>query len=328
MSTPAPTPEPPTPEPPTSQPSTSELPTVRFSVERTEAGGGDEPALGERRVDTFEVPYTDRTTVLDALEWVKEHADPTLTFRWSCKMAVCGSCGVMVNGRPVLGCETLVRGFRSTGITVGPLAHHEVLRDLVVDTDGLIERLTTARTWLIPPTPPTPTPTPPAPTPPAATPPADQAISGQISPERPQIAWSEGGDRLVGEVGAPAEGGDRLLGEDDVLAEAAASGMSVQTPGELAAFRGYAQCIDCMLCYAACPQPDADPLFLGPAAVATARRWDLDPRDAGAAERMAVMDTEHGMWPCIQVGACTQACPKGVDPARALREVQRIAMGG
>lgn len=107
--------------------------TVRLEVARTSPDGTD---TGRR--DVFDVPYDDRTSVLDALQWVKDHADPTLTFRWSCKMAVCGSCGVMVNGRPVLGCETFVRGYRTSGLVVEPLAHAEVLRDLVVDTDTFL----------------------------------------------------------------------------------------------------------------------------------------------------------------------------------------------
>ena len=80
-----------------------------------------------------------------------------------------------------------------------------------------------------------------------------------------------------------------------------------------------------MLCYAACPQLDVAPDFLGPAVVATARRWDEDSRDAGELDRADVLDTEFGAWPCIQIGACTQVCPKGVDPARALRDAQRVA---
>ena len=113
-------------------------------------------------------------------------------------------------------------------------------------------------------------------------------------------------------------------GENALRAHGPASGHR-QTPGELAAFKGFAECIDCMLCYAACPQLDVAPDFLGPAVVATARRWDEDSRDAGELDRADVLDTEFGAWPCIQVGACTQVCPKGVDPARALRDAQRVA---
>ncbi|WP_435738157.1 2Fe-2S iron-sulfur cluster-binding protein [Cellulosimicrobium sp. PMB13] len=265
--------------------------TVRLEVLRSEPG--DVAAEGSRR-DVFDVPFDDRTSVLDALQWVKDHADPTLTFRWSCKMAVCGSCGVMVNGRPVLGCETFVRGYRTSGLVVEPLAHAAVLRDLVVDTDTFLGKLAAVKPWLVP----------------------DGAT-------RLPLAGPAGAAVALGaEPGAP----DPSTGAGEAASQAhgPASG-SVQTPGELAAFRDFAQCIDCMLCYAACPQLEPAPDFLGPAVVATARRWDEDSRDGGELARADVLDTENGAWPCIQVGACTQVCPKGVDPARALRDAQRVA---
>jgi fumarate reductase iron-sulfur subunit len=237
--------------------------TVRVAVVRQEPGA-------EPRTETFDVPYDDRTSVLDALDWIKDHAEPSLTFRWSCRMGVCGSCGVMVNGRPMLGCETFVRGYRTTGLTIGPLTHLEVRRDLVVDTDDFLGKLRSLTPWL---------------------------VESEPQPD------------------------------DAAAATQDASDVNLQTPGQLAAFRDFAQCIDCMLCYAACPQLDVAPLFVGPAAIATARRWDKDSRDHGDVLRMSAMaEDENGLWPCVQNGSCTQACPKGVDPARAIRDAQRRAM--
>ncbi|MBD8080303.1 succinate dehydrogenase/fumarate reductase iron-sulfur subunit [Cellulosimicrobium arenosum] len=267
--------------------------TVRLEVARQGAG----TAEGGAR-DVFDVPYDERTSVLDALQWVKDHADPTLTFRWSCKMAVCGSCGVMVNGRPVLGCETFVRGYRTTGLVVEPLAHAAVLRDLVVDTDTFVGKLAAVKPWQLP-----------VPTMP------DGAVQLPLVSAEPA---PRGGQDASHPDPAPGPG------EDGLRAVGPASG-SVQSPGELAAFKGFAECIDCMLCYAACPQLEVAPDFLGPAVVATARRWDEDSRDDGELDRADLLDTEFGVWPCIQVGACTQVCPKGVDPARALRDAQRVA---
>ncbi|PJI93430.1 succinate dehydrogenase/fumarate reductase iron-sulfur subunit [Luteimicrobium subarcticum] len=233
---------------------------VRVTVVRQEPDG-------EPHEQEHVVACTERTTVLDALDAVKEQ-DASVTYRWSCRMGVCGSCGVMVNGRPVLACETPVLGYRATGLTLAPLARHAVLRDLVVDTDRLVGQLADVRAWLV------------------------------AAPDGP------GSDEP-----GPTTGAGR------------------QTPAELNTYRGLAQCIDCMLCYAACPQIDLLPDFLGPAAVAAARRWDLDPRDHGDVLRRAVLDTEDGIWGCVQSGACTRACPKGVDPAKALRDAQREAMG-
>lgn len=284
--------------------------TVRLEVARTTPDGAD---TGRR--DVFEVPYDERTSVLDALQWVKDNADPTLTFRWSCKMAVCGSCGVMVNGRPVLGCETFVRGFRTSGLVVEPLARAEVLRDLVVDTDAFVAKLAAVKPWLVPD---------------GATrlPLVDAAGAGAQSGGEGASAAPDSPEPGSGD---PSGSGDAAgpdattgTGEDALRAHGPSSGF-LQTPGDLAAFRGFAECIDCMLCYAACPQLDLAPDFLGPAAVATARRWDEDSRDAGELDRADLLDTEFGVWPCIQIGACTQVCPKGVDPARALRDAQRVA---
>lgn len=250
-------------------------------------GGGAAGGAAAERTSVYEVPFDDRTSVLDALGWVKDNLDPTLTYRWSCRMAICGSCGVMVNGRPVLACETFVRGYRTTGLKVGPLAHFEVLRDLVVETDGFLGKLASVSPWLVP---------------------DDGAAEGSL-PVAAE-AGEPGGDPSL--PGGPAASGMDMT-------------MNVQSPVELRAFGDFAQCIDCMLCYAACPQLDQVPGFLGPAAVATARRWDADSRDHGELLRADAMDVEEGVWPCVQIGACTQVCPKGVDPAKALRDAQRVA---
>lgn len=242
--------------------------TLRVTVTRQEPGG-------EPRDETFDVPFDDRTSVLDALDWIKDHSEPSLTFRWSCRMGVCGSCGVMVNGRPVLGCETTVAGYRTSGITVGPMAHATVQRDLAVDTDEFLTKLRGVSPWMLP------------------------------NPEADAEPGSGDGPATL-----------------DVLA------VHSQTPGQVEAYKGLSQCIDCMLCYAACPVLDDVTGFTGPAAIATARRWDLDSRDDGNETRFsALAENEEGIWPCIQVGACTRACPKGVDPAKAIRDYQREAMG-
>jgi fumarate reductase iron-sulfur subunit len=78
-------------------------------------------------------------------------------------------------------------------------------------------------------------------------------------------------------------------------------------------------CINCMLCYAACPVYGLDPDFVGPAAIALAERYDLDSRDRGARERLDVLIEHEGVWGCTFVGECTRVCPKHVDPAAAIQ---------
>jgi hypothetical protein len=63
----------------------------------------------------YQVPFTHEMSVLEALTHIKDHIDSTLSYRWSCRMAICGSCGMMVNGKPKLGCKTFLRDYISEG---------------------------------------------------------------------------------------------------------------------------------------------------------------------------------------------------------------------
>jgi fumarate reductase iron-sulfur subunit len=84
-------------------------------------------------------------------------------------------------------------------------------------------------------------------------------------------------------------------------------------------------CINCMLCYAACPVYGLEPAFLGPAAIALAYRYNLDSRDEGYRLREPVLSEAVGVWECTFVGECSVVCPKGVDPAAA---IQRSKLAG
>jgi succinate dehydrogenase/fumarate reductase iron-sulfur protein len=102
------------------------------------------------RFETFEVPYRPDWMVLDALNHIKDQIDGSLTFRWSCRMGICGSCGMMINGREWLACEKRISDFASMGpIQVAPLQHFPVIRDLVIDMTDFLEKLEKTRPWLI-----------------------------------------------------------------------------------------------------------------------------------------------------------------------------------
>jgi fumarate reductase iron-sulfur subunit len=92
-----------------------------------------------------------------------------------------------------------------------------------------------------------------------------------------------------------------------------------QTPAELHDYKQFSMCINCMLCYAACPIYGLDPKFIGPAAIALAQRYNLDSRDQGARERLDILSAHEGIWGCTFVGECTKVCPKNVDPAGAIQ---------
>lgn len=210
----------------------------------------------EARFQSYEVMCQEEWVVLDALNEVKESIDPTLNFRWSCHMAVCGSCGMMVNGEPKLACKAFIHEYGDQ-IKVEPMANFPIERDLVTTVEDFITKLASVKPYLIPK--------------------SDQPVS---------------------------------------------AGEFKQTPAELKKFKQYTLCINCMLCYAACPQYGLVPEFLGPAAISMAHRYNQDSRDGGRDQRQEVIATDEGVWECSFVGACSEVCPKHVDPAGALQQVK------
>jgi fumarate reductase iron-sulfur subunit len=205
---------------------------------------------------TYEVPCLPDFVVLDALNAIKDDIDPTLSHRWSCRMGVCGSCGMVVNGRPVLTCNAFVRDYEGT-IRVEPLSNFPIVRDLIVELDGFVRKIRSVKPWII-----------------------------------------------------------RKL-EKDV-----ADGTYLQSPAQLEEFKQFSMCINCALCYAACPVLVNDPEFLGPAAIALGHRYNLDSRDEGNRERFDVLNDHEGVWACSYANECSQVCPKHVDPAMAINQAK------
>jgi fumarate reductase iron-sulfur subunit len=95
-----------------------------------------------------------------------------------------------------------------------------------------------------------------------------------------------------------------------------------QTPAQLEAYKQFSMCINCMLCYAACPVYGLAPAFVGPAAIALAYRYNLDSRDEGYRVREPILSDSVGVWECTFVGECSVVCPKGVDPAKAIQQTK------
>lgn len=204
---------------------------------------------------SFEVPYDEDWVVLDALNWVKDNVDGSLTYRWSCHMAVCGSCGMQVNGTPILTCKAFLRDYVPATVRVEPLRNFPIEKDLVVTLDGFMDRLEAVKPWLI-------------------------------------------------------RDSEKPIDEGEYL----------QLPKQLKRFKHHTLCINCLLCYSACPQVALNPDFIGPAALALAHRYNLDSRDQGQAERRRVTASAEGVWECTFVGACSEVCPKGVEPGGAIQE--------
>jgi succinate dehydrogenase / fumarate reductase, iron-sulfur subunit len=92
------------------------------------------------RFERYSVPLKDGMTVLDALIYAKDRLDHGISMRFSCRMASCGSCGMKINGRPRLACETQVVDLRSSTVTVQPMDNFPIVRDLVVDLESFFSR--------------------------------------------------------------------------------------------------------------------------------------------------------------------------------------------
>jgi len=99
----------------------------------------------------------------------------------------------------------------------------------------------------------------------------------------------------------------------------------IQTPAQLEAFHQFSLCINCTLCYAACPVSGLDSNFIGPAAIALAHRYNLDSRDQGLEDRLDIVSQHEGIWDCTVVGECSVVCPKGVDPSLAIQQYKLTA---
>jgi fumarate reductase iron-sulfur subunit len=144
-------------------------------------------------------------------------------------------------------------------VEVAPLANFPVVRDLVVELEGFMERLQAVKPWIM------------------------------VAKER---AIEEGTYR--------------------------------QSPEQLEEYKKFSMCINCMLCYAACPVVANEPDFLGPAAIALGHRYNQDSRDEGACERNEVFREEGGVFACSFANECTEVCPKGVDPGYAIQEAKLL----
>ncbi len=98
---------------------------------------------------TYRIPSPRGTTVLDGLLWIKARVDATLAFRYSCRMGICGSCGMLVNGVPALACETQLSSLNTPVVELAPLSNHPVLRDVVTDSTDFFARHRKVRPYVV-----------------------------------------------------------------------------------------------------------------------------------------------------------------------------------
>jgi succinate dehydrogenase/fumarate reductase iron-sulfur protein len=108
-----------------------------------------DPEKKKSYMSTFKVPIRRGTTLLDALMHVKDHLDDSLTFRHSCRMGICGSCAVNVNGKPMLACYTQVLDLQADSLLIEPIATLPVIKDLVVDVEPFFETYKSIKFYLL-----------------------------------------------------------------------------------------------------------------------------------------------------------------------------------
>ncbi len=239
-----------------------------IKVRRYQPESGD-PAYYQ----AFDVELDPTLSVLDGLLQARDRDDGSLAVRCSCRAAICGSCGVKVNGQSTLACKTRLEDAQAIAnkmagdslegnapIVIEPMGNMSVIKDLITDMESTHwEKFRRVTPWLIP----------------------DGA-----PPEREYIVSQEA---MVDVTQAVA-------------------------------------CIQCGACVSACLSLEADPDFIGPAALAKAYRFVGDPRDGRTTERLFDLANDpHGIYDCTHCFSCVEACPKGVAPMDQIMRLRRIA---
>jgi succinate dehydrogenase / fumarate reductase, iron-sulfur subunit len=259
----------------------------RFEVYRWDPDTGENP-----RIDSYELDADlCGTKVLDAIIYIKNKIDSTLTFRRSCREGVCGSCAMNVNGKNTLSCIKAITDYPDT-IKIYPLPHLSVVKDLVPDTTNFFAQYAQIKPWLIA----------------KPAPPAKAVTSSPASVETPA-------SRPVGGTGS---------------LHAAALPASVpverlQSRADRDKLDGLYDCVLCACCSTGCPSYwwNSD-RFLGPAALLQSYRWIVDSRDEATEERLSELDDAFKLYRCHTIMNCTDTCPKGLNPAKAIAETKKL----
>lgn len=217
--------------------------------------------------DDFQIAMTEGKTVLDALEEIKATQDGSLTFRRSCRHAICGSCAMMVNRRNTLVCTKPLKeainegGFfaKKNTVLIEPLPYLPIIKDLVVDRSVFWQQYEQIKPWLQAP---------------ATTPDKEYRMS----------------------------------------------------QAEVNAMENAETCIMCGACYSACPIIAGNKDYMGPHAMLKVFMRVMDPRDTAIDERLDGIANADAAFRCHQVLNCIDACPKGLDPAKAIATLAKMSL--
>lgn len=223
----------------------------RFRIYRWYPDDGENPHL-----DTYEIDLEKcGPMVLDGLIKIKDEVDQTLTFRRSCREGVCGSCAMNIDGANTLACTKSIEEVAGD-VTIYPLPHLDVIKDLVPDLTHFYAQYASIKPWL-----------------------------QTLTPE-PQGEWR-------------------------------------QSRQDREKLDGLYECILCACCSTSCPSYwwNSD-RYLGPATLLHAYRWLIDSRDEMTGERLDDVEDPFRLYRCHTIMNCTQTCPKGLNPARAIAKIK------
>ncbi len=215
------------------------------------------------RIDSYEVDIAKSgPMVLDALIYIKNEIDASLTFRRSCREGVCGSCAMNINGMNTLACTRHVDDYKGD-IKISPLPHMPVMKDLVPDLTHVYAQYNAIEPWM---------------------------KTESPAPSREHLQSAKDANLLNGDDG-----------------------------------KGPAACILCFCCSTSCPSYwwNGD-RFLGPAILLQAYRWIADTRDEATGERLDQLEDPFRLYRCHTIMNCTNTCPKGLNPAKAIAEIKKL----
>ena len=210
------------------------------------------------RLDTYQVDLEDcGPMVLDGLIWIKNKIDPTLTFRRSCREGVCGSCAMNIDGTNTLACTKDMKDIKGE-VTIYPLPHMPVVKDLVPDLTEFYAQQASIKPWL------------------------------QTESVTPEKEWKQSHE-------------DRTK------------------------LDGLYECILCACCSTSCPSYwwNSD-RYLGPATLLQSYRWIIDSRDEATGDRLDDLEDPFRLYRCHTIMNCAKACPKGLNPAKAIAEIKKL----
>ncbi|MCE7028814.1 succinate dehydrogenase iron-sulfur subunit [Jiella avicenniae] len=224
-----------------------------FKIYRWSPDDGENP-----RMDTFYVDTSDcGPMVLDALLWIKNKVDSTLTLRRSCREGICGSCAMNIDGANTLACTKGMDEIDGA-VAIYPLPHMPVIKDLVPDLTVPYAQLRSIEPWL-----------------------------KTESPE-PEKEWR-------------------------------------QSHADREKLDGLYECILCFCCQTSCPSYWWNgERYLGPAVLLQAYRWLIDSRDEATGDRLDGLEDPFKLYRCHTIMNCTQTCPKGLNPAKAIAEIKKM----